>query len=63
MELEIRQLKPKDEMRWDDFVMKNDSTTFYHQIGWGNALQDTYIYKPYYLFAENKWGVLHEHFS
>ncbi|KGK99151.1 hypothetical protein LI82_03740 [Methanococcoides methylutens] len=56
MDFEIKQLKLKDEMRWDDFVMKNGSTTFYHQTGWKNAIQDTYNHKPYYLFAENEVG-------
>ena len=55
-EFEIKCLKPKDEKRWNQFVMKNDSTTFYHQIGWKNAIQETYGHKPYYLFAENETG-------
>jgi len=43
MELEIKSLKLEDENRWDEFIMKNDNTTYYHQTGWKNALQETSI--------------------
>ncbi len=56
MEFEIKQLKPKDEKRWGDFVIENDQTTFYHQIGWKNVVQKTYDHKPFYLFAEDEVG-------
>lgn len=30
--------------------------TFYHQIGWKKAIQETYGHEPLYLFAENEVG-------
>ncbi|WP_445474209.1 FemAB family XrtA/PEP-CTERM system-associated protein [Methanococcoides methylutens] len=56
MDFQIKQLKPKDEKRWDEFVMKNDSTTFYHQIGWKKVIEETYKHEPYYLLAEDDVG-------
>jgi len=56
MNFEIKQLREKDEKRWDDFVMRNDSTTFYHQIGWKKVVEDAYGHKPYYQFAESENG-------
>ncbi|MCD4740966.1 MAG: FemAB family PEP-CTERM system-associated protein [Desulfobacteraceae bacterium] len=56
MEFEIKQLKPKNEKKWDEFVMENDDTTFYHQIGWKKVIQESYDHKPYYLFAGEDAG-------
>ena len=42
-----------DEKRWNDFVACHGSCTFYHQIGWRNAIQRAYGHKPHYLFAED----------
>jgi FemAB-related protein (PEP-CTERM system-associated) len=56
MNFEIRQLSGKDEKKWDEFVMTNNNTTFYHQIGWKKVVEETYKHKPYYLFAESETG-------
>ena len=56
MNFEIKQLSEKDEKKWNEFVMTNSSTTFYHQVGWKRVVQETYGHKPYYLFAESKMG-------
>ena len=56
MDFEIKKLKPNYEKIWDEFVLENDHATFYHQIGWKKAVEDTYKYKSYYLFAENNNG-------
>ncbi|MCQ1535239.1 FemAB family PEP-CTERM system-associated protein [Methanosarcina sp. KYL-1] len=56
MEFEIKLLRPRDEKKWEDFVTRNDSTTFYHQIGWKKVIQETYDHEPYYLFAEDDEG-------
>jgi FemAB-related protein (PEP-CTERM system-associated) len=56
MNFEIKHLSEKDEKKWDEFVMKSDSTTFYHQIGWKKVVEETYSHTPYYLFAENNVG-------
>lgn len=31
-------LEKRDEPRWDEFVNNNDSSTFFHQIGWTIAV-------------------------
>ena len=56
MNFEIRQLSEKDEKKWDEFVMTNSSTTFYHQIGWKKVVEETYKHKPIYLIAESETG-------
>jgi len=56
MNFEIKQLSGKDEKTWDEFVMRNDSTTFYHQIGWKKVVEETYRHTPYYLLAESETG-------
>lgn len=52
LELKICELKKEDEKAWDDYVHKSDSSTFYHQIGWKNAIQKTYKQKLIYLIAK-----------
>lgn len=49
--MEICELKKDDEKAWDEYVLKSDSSTFYHQIGWKNVIEKTYGHKPYYLIA------------
>jgi serine/alanine adding enzyme len=52
--LETRVLQTEDdEKRWNDFVAGHGSCTFYHQIGWRNAIQRAYGHRPHYLFAED----------
>lgn len=56
MNLEIKQLSKNDEKKWDEFVMENNDTTFYHQMGWNKVVEETYGHKSFYLFAENDEG-------
>lgn len=56
MIFDIKLFDEKDVKGWDNFVMRNDNTTFFHQIGWKNVVEETYGHKPYYLFAENDNG-------
>jgi len=56
MSVEIKQLQKKDEQKWDAFVHKSSSSTFYHQIGWKKVIEETYGHTAYYIFAENTDG-------
>ena len=56
MTVEIKQLSEKYEKKWDKFVMGDESTSCYHQIGWKKVVEETYGHKPYYLFAESENG-------
>ena len=41
-----------DEEAWDEYVLKSDNSSFYHQIGWKKVVERTYGYKPVYLVAK-----------
>ena len=56
--MEIKILEKVDEPRWDEFVNNNNSSTFFHQVGWKNVIERTYRHKPYYLFAEENEHVV-----
>lgn len=56
MNVEIKQLRGKDEKKWDEFVKANINTTFYHQVGWKKVVEETYGHKPFYLIAESEMG-------
>lgn len=50
--MEICKLEKDDEKKWDEFIIEEKDSTFYHQIGWKNIVQKTYGYKPHYLIAK-----------
>jgi len=50
--LEIIKLKKEEEKLWDEYVLRSDQSTFYHQLGWRNVVKETYGHKPIYLVAE-----------
>ena len=50
--MEISELQKEEEKAWDSYVYNSNSSTFYHQIGWRNAVQKTYKHKPVYLVAK-----------
>ncbi len=56
MEFEIKPLRSNYEKKWQEYVMENDTTTFYHQVGWKKVIQETYNHEPYYLLAEDDVG-------
>jgi hypothetical protein len=53
-ELEICELEKKDERAWDEYLLKSEHSTFYHQIGWRNVVKKTYKHKPIYLIAKEE---------
>ena len=44
----IHQLYEADILRWDDYVDRSDSATFFHRAGWNNVLQRAFSSR--YLF-------------
>ena len=50
--MEIYELEKKDERAWDEYVLKSEYSTFYHQIDWKNVVEKTYKHKPIYLMAK-----------
>jgi len=52
--MEITELKREEEKAWYEYVYKSNSSTFYHQIGWKNAVEKTYKHKPIYLIAKEE---------
>jgi len=41
-----------DEKLWDEYVLKSDYSSFYHQIGWKKVVEKTYSHKPIYMIAK-----------
>jgi FemAB-related protein (PEP-CTERM system-associated) len=50
----ICELEKEDERAWDEYVLKSDQSTFYHQLGWRNVVEETYKHKPIYLIAKEE---------
>ena len=48
----ILELAPQEEQEWDDYVRKSEKSTFYHQIGWRNVIENAYGWRSCYLIAK-----------
>ena len=46
MNLEI--INPIDYPNWDELLLTNDQTTFFHTSDWAKVLCESYRYKPLY---------------
>jgi len=53
MALEVSKLRRDEEDAWDAYVRRHQNSTFYHQIGWRNVVENTYGHKPIYLAARD----------
>lgn len=51
LDYEICLLTGKKKNSWDEFLLENQSATFFHQTGWKDAIENSYGHKSYYLFA------------
>ncbi len=38
--------------KWDEYIEKSRTATFFHQLGWKNLLEKVLGYEPFYLMAE-----------
>ena len=45
-------LDSSNEKRWDDFVIINSSSTFFHSLGWKRVIEQSFSYQAEYLYAE-----------
>jgi len=50
--LQIEKLTTQAEQDWDNYVRKSKRGTFYHQVGWRNAIESAYRCKSHYLIAK-----------
>jgi len=54
--MEIRLFNEEDRERWDQYVIRSNSTACYHLIGWKNVIERSFGHKTYYLSARNTKG-------
>jgi FemAB-related protein (PEP-CTERM system-associated) len=54
----IEKLTTQAEQEWDDYVQASDKGTFYHQIGWRNAVEGAYRWKSHYLIAKQNAKII-----
>lgn len=50
----LKIIDPKEDKRWDDFVISNRYGSIYHLSGWSEILKNTFSYKPHYLILEEE---------
>jgi serine/alanine adding enzyme len=50
----IRLYTESDRDNWDQYVMKSNSSSCYHLIGWKNVIEKTFGHKTYYLLSEDE---------
>ena len=55
--IEIYELERREEKEWDAYVLEHPNSTFFHQIGWRNVVQETYKHKPIYLVAKEEGNI------
>ena len=48
----VHQLYETDCSRWDDYVNRADSSTFFHLSGWAKVLKRAFGHTTYFLFSE-----------
>ncbi|HET6724908.1 MAG TPA: FemAB family XrtA/PEP-CTERM system-associated protein [Gammaproteobacteria bacterium] len=48
----VKALTAGDEPRWDDFVRRTESATFFHLSGWRNVVSRAFRHRSHYLYAE-----------
>jgi hypothetical protein len=46
--LNIQIINPIDYPNWDDLLLTNDQTTFFHTTAWARVLSESYQYNPLY---------------
>jgi serine/alanine adding enzyme len=50
--MELIQLTPELEQKWEAYVQKSSKSTFFHQLGWKRVIEKTFKFKPIYLLAQ-----------
>ena len=54
--IRIRELDSSAEPRWDAFVSRCETATFFHRAGWKRVIEDALGHKTFYLYAEDALG-------
>lgn len=54
--MSVRLYKKEDRVRWDEYVMRSDSSSGYHSIGWKNLIESVFGHKTFYLLSEDGGG-------
>lgn len=50
--LQVRELQPDGEARWEQFVAHCPEATFFHRAGWKTVIERAFGHKTYFLLAE-----------
>src|SRR5580692_8590297 len=48
----VRRVQPSDQARWDEFVFRENRSTFFHQFSWQRIFSEVFSLTPTYLLAE-----------
>lgn len=48
----LKVINPKEDQRWDDFVLSNPEGCIYHHSAWGNVIESSYRFVPFYVALE-----------
>lgn len=51
--ISIRELTAADRQRWDEFVLRAPSATFFHRAGWQEVIERAFGHRTYFLLAES----------
>lgn len=50
--VQVRELRPADSGRWDEFVTACAEATFFHRAGWKSVIERAFGHRTYFLYAE-----------
>ena len=54
----VREFRPADAGRWDAYVSRCASATFFHRIGWRTILEEEFRHRTHYLLAERGGAIV-----
>jgi FemAB-related protein (PEP-CTERM system-associated) len=57
MSVVIRELQPKHDQAWDDFVLGASQGTFFHLAAWRDVIEGAFKHSSHYVFAEQDGAI------
>ena len=51
--MEIIELDKKNEKLWNNYIINNKNSSFFHTLEWRNIIKEVYNFKPLYYIAIN----------
>lgn len=57
MAMVVKPYTPIIQGRWDDFVAKSLTGTFFHTTTWKTVIEKVFVYTPWYFFAESDGAI------